>query len=36
MISDILLSEIQKKRCLLFLGDGFSQNADVPSGSMPD
>lgn len=34
MIPDPLLSDIQKKRCLLFIGAGFSQNADVPSGTI--
>ena len=36
MIPEILLSEILKKRCLLFLGAGFSLNADLKKGKMPD
>jgi hypothetical protein len=30
---EILLQEIQKKRCLLFIGAGVSLNAELPVGS---
>ena len=33
MIPEPLLNAIQTKRCLLFLGAGFSKNADLPDGS---
>ena len=36
MIPEPLLNAIQTKRCLLFLGAGFSKNAELPDGlSMP-
>lgn len=36
MIPEPLLKAIQAKRCLLFVGAGFSKNADLPEGlSMP-
>jgi len=36
MIPEILLQEIQKRRCLLFVGAGLSLNAELPNGvTMP-
>ncbi len=36
MIPEILLQEIQKRRCLLFVGAGLSINAELPQGmTMP-
>ena len=36
MIPDPLLKAIQAKRCLLFIGAGFSKNAEMPNGlTMP-
>ena len=35
-LSSILLREIEKRRCLLFVGAGLSINADLPPGmTMP-
>jgi len=33
MIPEILFQEIQKKRCLLFIGAGFSLNAELSNGN---